>query len=192
MTGGQRHPAKEPDYAVRPGETLRAWIEETGQTPEGVAQRLGMPLARLDGLLTGLVPLNTVVASLLEAETGISASKWTALENDYRQARQRLRGLPVVEMVNGLTVGIAVALGGDWTARRDGTPVWLHSETEKRAVRVSHTRTGRIRLVPYYADPDEEDVYCRDPGDIYVVPGAIPSPEELAERIRRELLRDER
>jgi HTH-type transcriptional regulator / antitoxin HigA len=83
-------PAREPDYAVAPGETLRDRLDELGMTQAELAVRTGLTTKHINQVLQGVVPLSADVAQRLEYATGVPARLWNRLEADYRSTLVRL------------------------------------------------------------------------------------------------------
>jgi len=82
--------AREPDYAVAPGETLRDRLDELGMRQAELAVRTGLTTKHINQVLQGVVPLSADVAQRLEYATGVPARLWNRLEADYRSALVRL------------------------------------------------------------------------------------------------------
>lgn len=83
-------PAREPDYAIPPGETLRDRLDELGMTQAELAVRTGLTTKHVNQVLQGVVPLSAEVAQRLEYVTGTPARLWNRLEADYRSTLVRL------------------------------------------------------------------------------------------------------
>lgn len=83
-------PAREPDYAVAPGETLRDRLDELGMTQAELAVRTGLTTKHINQVLQGVVPLSAEVAQRLEYATAVPARLWNRLEADYRSTLVRL------------------------------------------------------------------------------------------------------
>lgn len=105
--------AREPDYAIAPGETLRDVLEELDMTQSELAIRTGLSSKHVNQVLHGLVPVSAEVAQRLEYATGVPARLWNRLEADYRSLQVRLsqrvhhaenvewlRDMPVRQLVN--------------------------------------------------------------------------------------------
>lgn len=72
------------DWTVKPGETLREWIEENGLTVRSTATACArMSPTRLQGILDGK-RLTEDDAARLAHGTGIPARLWLNLERAYR------------------------------------------------------------------------------------------------------------
>jgi HTH-type transcriptional regulator / antitoxin HigA len=82
--------AREPDYAVAPGETLRDRLDELGMTQAELALRTGLSPKHINQVLQAVVPLSADVAQRLEYATGVPARLWNRLEADYRSTLVRL------------------------------------------------------------------------------------------------------
>jgi plasmid maintenance system antidote protein VapI len=76
----------EPDWVVKPGETLREWCEDNGLSAQvaAVACRR-MKLETFEGILDGSIPITPVLAGALQAGTGVPARLWLNLERAYRE-----------------------------------------------------------------------------------------------------------
>lgn len=72
------------DWTIKPGATLREWIEENGLTVRSTATACArMNPERLQGILDGK-PLTSDDAARLAHGTGIPARLWLSLERRYR------------------------------------------------------------------------------------------------------------
>lgn len=87
--------AKQPDFAVPPGETLRDLLEGLAMSQAELARRTSLSTKHVHLLLKGAVSLSADVARRLEFVTGTSAGWWLRLEADYQAALVRL-GEPTV------------------------------------------------------------------------------------------------
>ncbi|MEU4516449.1 helix-turn-helix domain-containing protein [Nonomuraea wenchangensis] len=85
--------ARDLDYAVPPGETLRELLEERGMAQFELAERAGLSPEHVNRLIHGLVRLTPEVAESLERVVGTPAKLWSRLEADYQSTRARLRSV---------------------------------------------------------------------------------------------------
>lgn len=74
----------DPDWVIRPGETLREWMQENGLRERSAATTCNMWPSLFVGILDGDVPITEPIAISLERGTSISAFLWLALERYYR------------------------------------------------------------------------------------------------------------
>jgi HTH-type transcriptional regulator/antitoxin HigA len=75
----------DPDWTVKPGETLREWIEENGLTVRSTATACAhMDPAVVQGIIDGRRKITRVYAAKLQHGTGIPARLWLNLERAYR------------------------------------------------------------------------------------------------------------
>lgn len=75
----------DPDWVVRPGDTLREFMEETNLPKSALALSCGrMPLELFDKVLNGQAKITPKIAEGLEIGTQIPASLWLNLERAYR------------------------------------------------------------------------------------------------------------
>jgi len=108
MTAG---PSFVPDWAVPPGELLRAELESRQMTQADLAARTGLSAKHVNQVVKGLVPLSADTALLLERTLNVPSRVWNAAEAQYRDsvtrrtARQRLNehaswatGFPLAEL----------------------------------------------------------------------------------------------
>jgi HTH-type transcriptional regulator/antitoxin HigA len=79
------------DYAVPPGETIKELLEYNGMTKEKLSVSLQVPVAIVDGLISGKAPITAIIAQRLEAEFGVSSQFWLSVETDYRADLLRLK-----------------------------------------------------------------------------------------------------
>lgn len=74
-----------PDSVTPPGDTLRELMTgEYGMTPRQFAARLRISTAELNGILSGVRPIDARIARILQAETGIPETFWIERERAYR------------------------------------------------------------------------------------------------------------
>lgn len=81
-----------PDYAIAPGETLRARLNEIGLTQSDLAVRTGLSAKHVNQIIKGLAPITHETAMTLELVTGTSAAVWNKLEAHYRESLLRMKG----------------------------------------------------------------------------------------------------
>ncbi|MGH8907962.1 MAG: HigA family addiction module antitoxin [Egibacteraceae bacterium] len=80
-----------PDYAVRPGETLRETLEALDMSQRELAERTGLSTKTINQIVGGTAPLTQDTALKLEQVTGVPARMWNSLETNYRERLARLR-----------------------------------------------------------------------------------------------------
>ena len=78
-----------PDYLVRPGETIEENIAHLGMTKAAFARHLGVPIGTLHRLISSEIPLSVEFAMKLESVTKIPAAFWNSLEANYRTRLER-------------------------------------------------------------------------------------------------------
>lgn len=78
-----------PDYIVRPGETIEENIAYLGMTKAAFARHLGVPIGTLHRLVSGEIPLSVDFAMKLESVTNVPAAFWNSLEANYRMRLSR-------------------------------------------------------------------------------------------------------
>jgi plasmid maintenance system antidote protein VapI len=83
-------PAFEPDYAVKPGETIIEMMEHAGLTRDGLAVRASLTRKELDFILEG-GEITAYVAQQLGTALGMSPSFILQLDQRYRATLARLR-----------------------------------------------------------------------------------------------------
>jgi len=81
-----------PDYAVPPGETLRARLNEIGLSQSDLAIRSGLSAKHVNQIIKGLAPITHETAMTLELVTGTPAAMWNKLEARYRESLLRMKG----------------------------------------------------------------------------------------------------
>ncbi len=72
-----------PDSVTPPGETVRECMEHIGLTPVSLAEKLGLTLQNMDGILAGNQPISSETAIKLEAIFGPPANFWNNLQANY-------------------------------------------------------------------------------------------------------------
>ena len=87
----------QPDYAVPPGESLRARLNEIGLSQSDLAVRSGLSAKHVNQIIKGLAPITHETAMTLELVTGTPAAVWNKLEARYRESLLRMRGRELEE-----------------------------------------------------------------------------------------------
>lgn len=85
MMGVENKLSFQPDYAVKPGESLKELIGSLGMSQKEMATRLEMTEQSLVRILKGSQPITYDTAERLEMVTGTPASFWNNLEALYRE-----------------------------------------------------------------------------------------------------------
>ena len=82
----------EPDYASHPGSLLAEELEARGLSQRELARRLGRPFQVVNEIARGRKAITAETALQLEAELGIRAYLWLALQakHDLVRARRKL------------------------------------------------------------------------------------------------------
>lgn len=73
----------DPEWVIRPGETIQDYIDETGGSVEALAGATGLSVSLLQGVIDG-APLTPAIATALYEGTGVSEQLWLTLEARYR------------------------------------------------------------------------------------------------------------
>jgi plasmid maintenance system antidote protein VapI len=76
--------AYDPDWVIKPGETIQDYIDEMGGSVDALAGAAGLSVSELQGVIDG-APLTSAIADCLYGATGISAQFWLTLEERYRE-----------------------------------------------------------------------------------------------------------
>jgi len=79
------------DYAIRPGETLKEFIESRGMTDRELAIRTDLTVQSLSRIFKGEQPISYETANRLELVTDMPASFWNNLEANYREQLTKLQ-----------------------------------------------------------------------------------------------------
>ena len=79
----------EPEYAVAPGDTLRATLIARGMTQSDLATRTGLSPKHVNQVIQGVAPISHETALVLEKVTGVPAKIWNRLEDNYRDRLAR-------------------------------------------------------------------------------------------------------
>ncbi len=75
----------DPDWVIKPGETLREWMEERKLSPRLMSTICGrIPPETIEGILDGTVEITPGIADWLQLGTDIPARLWLNLERIYR------------------------------------------------------------------------------------------------------------
>lgn len=77
------------DYAVATGEFIQEWLDDHHMTPAELARRTGFSRKHISMVLAG-APVSDKFAQSLELVTHVPASRWLALEGQYRADLARL------------------------------------------------------------------------------------------------------
>jgi HTH-type transcriptional regulator/antitoxin HigA len=104
-------PAFQPNWFSKPGDTLSAIMNRREMTPDALAECMGRNASVVHGLLSGNVPIDKPIASLLAKCIGGSPAFWTARQSQFErdldraaealstdQKKSWLRTLPIKEM----------------------------------------------------------------------------------------------
>lgn len=116
-----------PDYAVIPGRTLAETLGKSGMTQTELAQRSGLTRKTINGIINGKEPITPETAIQLEKVFRVPARFWINLQNNYEEAKARLKecerlsayrgwieenGIPVTELINrGAVAALRDGLG---------------------------------------------------------------------------------
>jgi HTH-type transcriptional regulator/antitoxin HigA len=90
-------PPFRPDYAVPPGETLRATLDERGMSQSDLARRTGLSPKHINQIIQGAAPISPDTSLALERVLGVPARFWNALEANHQARQARLRDDSVAE-----------------------------------------------------------------------------------------------
>ena len=77
-----------PDYAVAPGETLKEMMGYLKMNREDLAERCGLSVPSLNGIITGEQTISLEIAHKLTSATGVPARFWENLELQYRKNKR--------------------------------------------------------------------------------------------------------
>jgi HTH-type transcriptional regulator / antitoxin HigA len=83
------NPALHSDLAIPPGEYLAEVVDELGMSQVDLARRMGRPAQAINEIIKGHKAITSDTALQLEQVTGVPASLWTGLEEEYRLALAR-------------------------------------------------------------------------------------------------------
>jgi HTH-type transcriptional regulator / antitoxin HigA len=79
----------DPEYAVPPGASLRATLEELGMTQAELAARADLSLKHVNQIAQGVAALTPETSLAFEKVTGVPARIWNQLEASYREKLAR-------------------------------------------------------------------------------------------------------
>lgn len=94
-----------PDWAVPPGELLKAELDARHMTQADLAARAGLSAKHVNQVVKGVVPLSPEVALLLERTLDVPSRLWNAAEAGYR------------DQITRRTAAQALAEHNDWAKR---------------------------------------------------------------------------
>ncbi len=80
-----------PDYAIPPGDTLRATLEDATMTQADLARRTGLSTKHINQILQGAASISPETALAFERVLGVPARFWIALEANHQARVARLR-----------------------------------------------------------------------------------------------------
>jgi addiction module HigA family antidote len=77
---------------LTPGEQLIEWLDQAGMSQTAFAAMVGIPIQRVNGIITGIRNVSPESALLLAEHTNIPATRWLALQNevDLKRARRKM------------------------------------------------------------------------------------------------------
>ena len=82
-------PPRDPLFGQsHPGETVAEEMATRGLTAAGFAAELGCPVAELEGLLAGTLPITPALAAALERAWGAETGFWMRLQAHHDEARR--------------------------------------------------------------------------------------------------------
>ena len=84
----------EPDYVTPPGEILDEYMEYWGISRSELANRCGLSLELIDGLLAGKASLDSNTALKLETVFELNAQMWLRMEASYRRGLAQGKKVP--------------------------------------------------------------------------------------------------
>lgn len=84
----------EPDYVVPPGCILEDYMQTWGLGKDELAQRSGLSIDLIEGVLAGDAPLNPDTALKLEEIFELKAVVWLGIEEDYREGLKQGKKVP--------------------------------------------------------------------------------------------------
>lgn len=88
-------PTRQQRYGLgwsHPGETVAEEMATRKLTAAGFAAELGCPVAELEGLLAGALPVTPALAAALERAWGAEVEFWMRLQAHHDEARRRKHG----------------------------------------------------------------------------------------------------
>jgi HTH-type transcriptional regulator / antitoxin HigA len=80
----------QPDYAIHPGATISDWLEETGSSLVDLAEKSGLDMETLKGLLAWRVEVTEHIALKLAECIGSSAQFWLNHQRNFSANCKRL------------------------------------------------------------------------------------------------------
>lgn len=78
-----------PDYATRPGDSLRETLDALQMTQAELAERTQLSTKHINQIIQGMAPITPETAIAFERVTGAPAGFWNSLEANYQLARAR-------------------------------------------------------------------------------------------------------
>ncbi len=75
-----------------PGETVAEEMATRGLTAASFAAELGCPVAELEGLLAGALPITPALATALERAWGAETEFWMRMQANHDEARRLKHG----------------------------------------------------------------------------------------------------
>lgn len=75
--------AFEPEWVIKPGETIQDYLDEMEGTVDALAGATGLSVSELQAVIDG-APLTQAIAEGLYRGTGVSVQLWLTLEERYR------------------------------------------------------------------------------------------------------------
>src|SRR5690606_8023211 len=144
-----------PDYAVIPGETLAETLAKTGMTQQELANRSGLARKTINGIINGSEPITPDTAIQFEKVFRVPARFWINLQNNYDEAKARLR-----EQAR-------LAEHRDWI-KKEGIP--LRELVKRGAIPNTRDVQEQLRSVLAFfgvASPDEFETIWRDTQQAY-------------------------
>lgn len=90
-TGNELFTDIRPNYAVKPGEILADYIEESGWTQKEVALRAGISEKHLSRIINGFAAVSVDVSERLAVVFGTKPDLWIKLQNAYQEQADYLK-----------------------------------------------------------------------------------------------------
>ncbi|MBF0190074.1 MAG: hypothetical protein HQL99_02870 [Magnetococcales bacterium] len=97
-----------PDSSTHPGEVIAEYLESRGMSRVELAERSGVDLAEIDGILTGQVPVDSLKALRFEPILGRSARFWCNLQLHHDEALKRRNRAGIGEQGQNIPVADAI------------------------------------------------------------------------------------
>jgi len=85
-----------------PGDTIHETIDTIDMSRDELAERMGLSMEKLNGLIKGSEPITQNMAILLERILGISASFWMTRENEYQLGLNNIEQLIFLEEIKNI------------------------------------------------------------------------------------------